>query len=279
MAGGWSQTVQRYGVHCEWRSALGELKSLELVIEAPAAQEDDELEPGLRWETGQRGESETSACLPGSVLDDLGRVARDLAVRTWWPEPLAVWFILTGEVPQTPAVQVVVRQSPPEPARQARLMLQVQPWVSHVCLRKTYRDAQRWALGREKRAIAIETLVRFRFVHELRARDPELMWPAIAKAWANRCKARAKGRRMSWRTLWSDYDRTRQSLLIPDLALGRSADDMAFAVEASKRYRKEELERFKRSPTRRRADPKLEPSEAPSKLSSKRKNKRVSRGK
>src|SRR6185369_16042497 len=110
----------------------------------------------------------------GSVIAKLAELSQRVAASTMWPVELVPWFVLTGSPPSSHAIltSIVENAGPDSPAYQIRLVLAVQPWVSHVSVRRVYRDAQRWAVGTEKRAIPEDALTRFRFVEELRRASP-----------------------------------------------------------------------------------------------------------
>jgi hypothetical protein len=157
-------------------------------------------------------------------------------------------FILTGKAPPTEAVRRELAYSGTEPAFQVRLTLTIQPWVSQDSVRKNYRDSQRWARGREGRRLEILTLERFHFVHEIRRARPKMDWPAIAEAWNSGPALRKRTWRVEWRRLNAEYYRSLEALLLPDLSLGKTEQDMDFVRALHDKYptyRAEMLARFR----------------------------------
>jgi hypothetical protein len=208
------QTIyaRRHLLRCEWGE--GEKRELDFYVPFEGGQ----LEPSrtLKWfRPGLDAAAETS-CLPGSVLDDLRNVAENVAWKLWWREPAAVWFVLTGEVPRSQALSVEITSRVSKEITQARIILQVPPWVSPPTVARVYANARRWTLGRRPRRREIAGLELFAHAFGRRAKaDPET-W---AETYSHMPRRKGK-KRGNWRRLQRDYVRIERALLHPIYAMG-----------------------------------------------------------
>jgi hypothetical protein len=202
-----------------------------MVVEVPGTGAEEQPLPTLEWETGADGRVGESEFRPGSPLGELVELAGRLTAKTWWPLAAASWFVLTGEVPPSPALRVsrLIADGADAPLRQARLTLDIQPWVSQESVQATYRDQQRWLLGMENREMSVSGLECFRFVEEWRGAHIGEPWESTARAWYEHTMHLGRAEQVDPLLLRKRHYRTRRALLDPVLALGRSAEDMPIA--------------------------------------------------
>jgi hypothetical protein len=111
-------------------------------------------------------------------------------------------------------------------------------------VRKAYHDAQQWAVGHAKHDLTAALLERFRFVEEFVGANPTATWKEIARAFAARPGATKADALVTPKRLRAGYRSVREELLLPDLAMGASADDLDFARAVSERYRRDELRKL-----------------------------------
>jgi hypothetical protein len=133
----------------------------------------------------------------GTVLDELRDVADRLSRWLLWDPAEAVWFILTGSVPDVPVLEFYVRTAPmtsfvdleqglridqKRGHRRIRLVITVEPWITVTTLARAYQYAQRVLLGvKQTHPPSSDWLKFFDFVsaHRHEGRD----MPTIRKLW------------------------------------------------------------------------------------------------
>jgi hypothetical protein len=215
MPGDWWLAIRIVELRCEWEPD-GEKKQTVRVPLLPSKEE-------MPWQVlavQRPGESpDERKFLPGTVLDELAKVARHLAWEFFWPEAQATWFVLSGEAPLSPAIALHTEQRKGGQRRDARIRLDVQPWVTASSLLRVHQLALEHVLGRGQRAIGIESLERFEFVENRRA--PGITWPRLFELWKSHLAKAGRGSDSSdWRRFARDYGRTRDALLRPLYTMG-----------------------------------------------------------
>jgi hypothetical protein len=169
----------------------------------------------LQWEPGKRSQ-EPIHILPGCLLDDLKKAANALTWLLWWPEAKAARYVLTGEFPVSPAIDITTTQRQERGLTQGRIVLTIAPWVSAKSVEAVYAYFQRQMVGGRTRSIGSRSLERFRFVErEMRRGKPT--WSALHARWKLKKPTRAKA---SYSNFQKDYARTRRALLQPLYATG-----------------------------------------------------------
>jgi len=156
--------------------------------------------------------------LSGSVIDGLRASAKFLVDEFRWPFSGAALFILTGEVPPRPGIAMEVSSREGLFVTQARITMEIQPWVSADAVRRVYQHARRWAAGPRVRSLSTETLRLFEGCAAAILKTPPETWKAIAEA--QRRDGRIK-RRVTWRQCRRDFFLAKQRLLRPNLLMGQ----------------------------------------------------------
>ena len=120
----------------------------------------------------EEGRVQVSWVWEGSLLDKLRRLSEKLAQRYFWQDAQATMFVLTGEIPARPSLQVSYKQknagvgSKALKVSQGMVILEIAPWVSAKTVERAYRSAQKRILRRHNRPIKEKNLRLFRFVTE-----------------------------------------------------------------------------------------------------------------
>ena len=125
----------------------------------------------------EEGKDDFMAVRQDSVLGELQRLASRLTERFPWPEDQATWFILTGEPPRVPPVEVRYTSRPaqvhlepsgdPERFAYGEVTISAAPWVSEKIVAEAYYNLQSRILpGDENRPLEWRRLELLRFVLE-----------------------------------------------------------------------------------------------------------------
>jgi hypothetical protein len=132
---------------------------------------------------------------PGSVLDGLRRVAKELVDEFCgaWSEDQVTRFILTGEVGVPKALVGQVASDSSEHLTYGTITIEAQPWVSPGVIAEAYRNLQQQVLERKPRAVSSGNLAVFGFViRQMRnlvtvgegwVEAQELTWDVLMERW------------------------------------------------------------------------------------------------
>jgi hypothetical protein len=142
---------------------------------------------GLRLQGGRgsvfphpREEDRFVVAKPGSVIENVGRLAEDRLQGYPISPEMGVWFILTGEfVPEDPVRIRYMTIREPELISRTTITLEVESWLPPEEVLKQYRHAQREILGKTPRSLKRDTLAMFEFVDQNKGRS----WSELFEAW------------------------------------------------------------------------------------------------
>jgi hypothetical protein len=155
---------------------------------------------------------------PGSVIEDVGRLAEDRLRGYPISLEMGVWFILTGEfVPEDPVRirYMTIRQ--PELMNRTTITLEVESWLPPEEVLQQYRHAQHEILGRTPRSLKRDTLSVFEFVNQRKERS----WRELFEAWN---EEHAPHQRFKDRShLYTAYTRAVENIAGVELAKTRKA--------------------------------------------------------
>jgi hypothetical protein len=124
--------------------------------------------------------------LPGSVLDDLRRVARHLRASYGWDREHTTWFILTGVIPPFRPIDARWLTRGGGDFRLGEIQLTIAPWVPADHVRAVYRTVQRMIGGRERqreRGPNERTLEVLRFVVARTNHGESPDWETLRTEW------------------------------------------------------------------------------------------------
>jgi hypothetical protein len=117
---------------------------------------------------------------PGSVIEDVGRLAEDRLRGYPISLEMGVWFILTGEfVPENPVRIRYMTIQDPELMSRTTITLEVEGWLPPEEGLRQYRHAQHEILGKTPRSLKRDTLAVFGFVNQRK----EKSWRELFEAW------------------------------------------------------------------------------------------------
>jgi hypothetical protein len=117
---------------------------------------------------------------PGSVIEDVGRLAEDRLQGYPISLEMGVWFILTGEFVSEDPVRIrymTIRK--PELMTRTTITLEVESWLPPEEVLKQYRHAQHEVLGKTPRSLKRDALTVFEFVNQRKGRS----WRELFEAW------------------------------------------------------------------------------------------------
>lgn len=182
-------------------------------------------ETRLTFPDGLGGGYSKLPVLAGSIAADLLKASQWLHSLYPWEERDALWFIVTGQPPWIPPLQVGVRCCRFKDRFEHMYMdFAIEPWVSAGTVTRVLRACQRELLGRKNSSIPGKNLVVMDFVCERQASSPKEKWPALTEAWNKR---HAERRILDYRHLRRAYVKTRRSVLLP----GYESSAVAVAVQ------------------------------------------------
>ena len=115
----------------------------------------------------------------GGVLEELRQLSQRLAREFNWSATQSTHFILTGEVPSVPLIQVSIGYSSSRPAC-TRIGLEVDPTASPQLVAERYRQARREVFFRRVRALSVRHLKLAAFAAE---RQDGKSWQALLSEW------------------------------------------------------------------------------------------------
>ncbi len=125
---------------------------------------------------------------PGSVLDGLSHLARDLARCYYWNEADAVWFVLTGAMPAVRGLDISVYRNAAEDSVDSYVEIRMLPWIDPDTVRAAIIGFRR-DLARAGRAIGDRGFRLVDFVIS-RARPDiapnDRLWKRLHREW-NEC--------------------------------------------------------------------------------------------
>lgn len=150
---------------------------------------------GLEWRIMQEGtvlavHPRGRSVMPGCVLDEIREVGLRMVRYYLWDETDAQRFILTGQVPQIPAIGLVPLHASSAHHAHCPIVLRVQPWVRPSAVNAVYRRLQAGMYGSKRRPISRRNLALFEFVFENPPQgrrtwdDLRRMWNKKHRRWA-----------------------------------------------------------------------------------------------
>jgi hypothetical protein len=159
-------------LHCRWGA-----QERVLGIRLPTLQHSTEIPwSRLKVRLGSREPLEVKF-LPGSVIHELEGLADYLAWEFWWPKSEALAFALTDSAPPSRGIYADVRdRAALIGVHQARVTLEIQPWVSAAVVRRVYQHARRWVFGGPYRGLSAESLTFYDFCAERFADGESPYW-------------------------------------------------------------------------------------------------------
>jgi hypothetical protein len=117
---------------------------------------------------------------PGSVIEDVGRLAEDRLRGYPISLEMGVWFILTGDfIPEDPVRIRYMTIQKPELMSRTTITLEVESWLPPEEVLQQYRHAQHETLGRTPRSLKRDTLTVFEFVNQRKGRS----WRELFEVW------------------------------------------------------------------------------------------------
>lgn len=180
----------------------------------------------------------TVAYAPGSAFSVLARMGERIAGRFHWSEADAVWFLLTDEPPDMPAIRSLTMRRWSSAHGDLSITLTVRPWVSPQSVARFYRYAQNAMLGRRFRPFGDAQVKAWEFIESRTQPDgTRPPWPSLFAEW--RQKHRGSGA-TTWKNFARDFHRVRRAMMPP----GPTWDEMnRIAVENEARWAKERKSR------------------------------------
>lgn len=115
---------------------------------------------------GSDGKTEMVSARPLSVLGELSELVDHLDKFTLWEREDITWFVLTGETPPVPPLQVHRSMMHSRHYANREIVLRVSPWVHVDTVAKTYKAIQSQTLGHINQRMGEKNLRLFRFLVE-----------------------------------------------------------------------------------------------------------------
>lgn len=135
----------------------------------------------------------------GGTLEDLGR---RLLLRYPWPLRDAVWFVLTGEMPEIEPLKIQYDKA------NGTYRVTFAPWISEKTISRTYRSLQ----VKDNRPLGNRSLAWFRFVEEHTEPGQTPRWEELTTLWNKLHPDDKIGHRS---TLRKAYERAKERLASP----------------------------------------------------------------
>jgi hypothetical protein len=162
--------------------------------------------------------------LPGSTFERLWELADHIAWSTLWSQADCAWYVLTGESPPPPRVEVRLNHHEAQGLWPARIEMAVPPWVSHETVAKAYRQARVLLFGSRPRSLSKHSLERFGFVLE-RCKDlspSRDLLSRCAEDWGRSSGLRGRCLAARLHNFARDFERTREAIVEPTYAMEES---------------------------------------------------------
>jgi hypothetical protein len=134
----------------------------------------------LRFPDREKGTG-TVRARPGSALGVLQALSVALAKSYLWAESEAVWFVLTGTVPEVPCLTARSEGGWSRDHTHERIVLSIEPWVSAKTVMRVFRKVQVDWLRKENRQPKARSLDLLAFVSPRKAAG--MHWRTILKEW------------------------------------------------------------------------------------------------
>lgn len=115
---------------------------------------------------GRDGKTEAVSVRPLSVLGELLELVDHLYRFTLWERADIAWFVLTGETPPLPPLQVHRSMMYSRHYASREIVLRVSPWVHEKTVTKAYKAIQSRTLGHINQPMGKKNLALFRFLVE-----------------------------------------------------------------------------------------------------------------
>ncbi len=148
---------------------------------------------------------------PGSLLEEVGRASAELAMRYAWPDHQALWYLLTGEVPQLDPVSLRVSARYGTRGTFAAVTLVIEPWVAAETVRRVYLRAQQAYFKQPSKCPELTSFAVYDFVESKLAGSEGIpKWPDLGKAWRRGASKQRFNDRSAFQRV---YRRTRHWLI------------------------------------------------------------------